>query len=180
MTSQQHTQEAFKLRIDAIWTDYEIRGITEQHVVPGIKMKILKTKKIVFQIESSRHPQWQGIKKQVSYDTWEEAYEAHQNLIPQVSRVDNIRKGREKAQLNAIPKEDDAPVLTKQEFIEWVCDQRVRAADAHALAVEHGDKDAFFWSYVDEPIRKLMEACDEARAILEDEDDEADELTLPS
>jgi hypothetical protein len=168
------TQEA-QLRIDAIWQDYELRGISEQWFMPGIKMRILRaSKKIVFQIESSRHPQWPGVKKQVSYDSWETAYAAYQNLIPE--RVGNIQKGRDKAKQEAkracLNKE---PTLTVQAFIEWVCDQRTLVADAHAHAVEHGnDDESFFWSFVDEPIRKLMEACDNARANMRGE------LTLPS
>lgn len=175
MTSQQA-----QLRIDAIWQDYELKGISEQWFMPGIKMKILRaSKKIVFQIESSRHPQCQGVKKQVSYDTWEAAYAAYQCLIPEKSRVGNIQKGRDKAKAErkCLDKE---PALTVQSFIEWVCDQRTLVADAHADAVEHKKPEAFFWSYVDESMRNLMDACDEARAIMESEDDEADELTLPA
>jgi hypothetical protein len=172
------TSEQAQHRIDCIWQDYELKGISEQWFMPGIKMKILRaSKKIVFQIESSRHPQYQGIKKQVSYKTWEAAYAAYQCLIPEKSRVENLRGHKARPERKCLDKE---PVLTVQAFIEWVCDQRTLVADAHADAVEHKKPEAFFWSYVDESMRNLMDACDEARAIMESEDDEADELTLPA
>ena len=178
------TPEEIRLRCEEIRKDYEKYGIKEQSVTPCMRVRMLCSGDARYLVETTRLPQSPGIRKRLTFTSIEDAISTMCSLLPEPSRVNNIRDGRarKEAMKAGIPCNPIRPAqkatITPEMFLQQVCDWRVLVADAHACAIESGDKNtAFFFQLVDEPMKKLMQESDVANQYVELPDD--NELTLP-